>query len=106
MNPLKNIVTALKNKRRDKKFNNRQFSGYEVVVPVDKIDNLYSKQIKQDISRNGPLDVRDSFIEIQQWCQQSKGIVRGDFAVGVDYQPRFQFSRREVAQEFKKKFLE
>lgn len=105
MNPFKKIKKAIINKRKDKQFVLREFEGYQVIIPTDKIDNLYSKKIMQDISRNGPLDVRDSFPEVQQWCKQSQGVVRGDFAVGIDYQPMFEFSRREVAQEFKKKFL-
>lgn len=105
MNPLKNIIKSLKNKRRDDKFLRRQFAGYEIIVPVEKIDILYSKTVSQDISRFGSNEVRDSIPEFKEWCKQAKGIILGDFVVGINYQPSFQFSRREVAQEFKDKFL-
>lgn len=105
----KMLVKPITNRINDKKFIRYDFVGYDVPISTDKIDVLYGKKVYNDISRCGPRDVRQLRSDISDWCDKTKGTSRCDYVIAVDNNSRpyanFAFSRKEVAEEFKVKFL-
>lgn len=113
MNFVKKISLAINkmytNYINDKHFNNYHYSFSKIMVkiPDDKIDDLYDKKIYEDISRCGPGLVREIHKNVSHWCEQAKGKVEIPYAYNIENSiPVFYFSRQEVAEEFKLKFLQ
>lgn len=112
MNLFHNLVAAIKksytNYINDKRFKDYRYHSnqFMVRIPDDQIDDLYGKHIYEDISRSGPRLVREIYANVSNWCEKVKGKVEIPYVFDVEHcVPVFYFSREEVAQEFRAKFL-
>lgn len=112
MNIFNSLIIAIKrfftNYRNDKYFHDYRYDSgrFHVRIPDDKINELYGAQIYEDISRSGPGLVREIHKNVSTWCEKSKGKVDIPYAYNIETSvPVFYFSRAEVANEFRAKFL-